>query len=351
MKYALPALAVTLVLLLVSACTTDLTGMAVSTVDVQLETAEGEPVQTLLPGRLYKLRAEVTDASGTRYENPDHRDIRLRDLRNMEIAERSRYAISLRTARQSFHAPDTALYGFTLYVKDSRFAGTQAAFPLDWDAYRRIDYSGADGSTGENGDDGKPGGTSASVAIGGGGEAGKDGEPGGAGGDLRLAIALYRWNGREKLLLYDTRRKHLYLSDLHTMTIDCSGGNGGDGGDGGDAAPRDIPENEQQSGLTITFGFSIGGGGGDGGDGGDGGNITLITSDPRLFRYALPHASGGEGGDGGRAGRGVAARDGKDGRDGRPGQIEYRLKEPAELRELFTGISAADFDPERLILK
>jgi len=296
----------------------------------------------------------VRDQSGEEHINPNYRDFRFDRLKNITIVQQARFRVEFRTGKATFHPPGTALYGFSLSVKDNAFPHKIYTYPLNWDEYSKIDYSGLDGKDGEDGDDGfSASGSSADSVQGGDGEDGSDGTRGYPGKDVRLLLCRYQYNAEEKLLWYDLEREGLYLSDVKEMVIDATGGDGGRGGRGGNGGSGRTyvdEANTEYPGIAGTPGE-----GGDGGHAGFGGDITLITSDPRLLSYISAKVEGGQGGPGGGAGRSYVDGDlekrgqaGRDGRDGRDGTVSTNIISPSKLREKLRQIGKAGFELEKV---
>ncbi|MFO7730711.1 MAG: hypothetical protein R6V86_08095 [Spirochaetia bacterium] len=342
-------------MLFMGGCATGIRDMPIASIETTLKDDNGNRVEALLPDSLYTLDFRVRDQAGEEYLNPNYRDFRFDELKNITIVQQARFRVEFRTAKTTFHPPGTDLYGFSLSVRDNTFPRHTYTYPINWDEYSKIDYSGRDGKEGEDGDKGfSASGASADSVQGGNGHDGSDGTRGYPGKDVRLLLCRYQYNTEERLLWYDLEHERLYLSDVKDMTIDASGGDGGRGGSGGDGGSGrtyvDEPD-DKVDGIAGTPGD-----GGDGGNAGFGGDITLITADPQLFNYISANVEGGHGGQGGAAGRSYVdgelekrGRAGRDGRDGRDGKVSTNIISRSELREKLGQIREAGFKLENVL--
>ncbi|MCF7915402.1 MAG: hypothetical protein K9L66_09555 [Spirochaetaceae bacterium] len=335
-------------------CATGIRDMPIASIETTLKDDNGNRVETLLPDSLYTLDFRVKDQAGEQYINPNYRDFRLDGLKNITIVQHARFRVEFRTAKATFHPPGTDLYGFSLSVKDNAFPHKIYTYPLNWDEYSKIDYSGQDGEDGKDGEDGfSASGSSADSVQGGDGEDGSDGSRGYAGKDVRLLLCRYQYTTEEKLLWYDLDRERLYLSDMKEMVIDASGGDGGRGGRGGDGGSGRTFVDESTTEYPGSAGTP--GDGGDGGHAGFGGDITLITADPRLLSYIRANVEGGQGGHGGAAGKSYVdgelekrGRAGRAGRDGRDGTVSTNIISRSTLREKLEQIGKPGFELEKV---
>ncbi len=339
-----------IVTILLSGCVTGIRDMNIASVEMSVEDEEGNQVDKLLPDTVYSLDFRVRDAAGEEYQNPNYRDFRFNELRNMTVVQQARFSVKVKTAETTFHAPGTSLYGFQLSIKGNAYGPDVYTFPLNWSEYSSIDYSGIDGTDGEDGEHGSTAAAESEDTVRGeNGQDGEDGTRGYPGSDVRLAVCRYEYNGYDKLLFYDIERNKLYLSEIKKITVNTSGGDGGDGGRGGNGGRGGSYEVE--TGTIIEGSPGTPGDGGDGGDAGSGGDITLLAPDQELFNYISPVAKGGEGGYGGGPGRSYddgsllkRGRVGRNGRDGRDGEIRYRRVSSSELQKILRNIKMPGFD-------
>ena len=326
-------------------CATPISEMSISSVSMEVENEEEERVEALLPEQTYYFDFRVIDESGQQHINPNYRDFRFEALRNLSIRQQAFFSVEMRTPKETFHAPGTELYGFTLSVENNPFPAERHTFPLDWEAYDTVDYSGRDGRDGEGGDRGRAAsGESADEVRGGRGGDGEDGEDGRWGKDVRMLAVEYSYDGSNKILLYEFEKERLFLTDVKKITIDASGGDGGRGGAGGRGGPG-ADYIDPGTGDVDTEGIrGFAGDGGNGGDGGSGGDIELHYTDPGLSESIRLRSEAGEGGYGGSGYR----DGGRDGRDGFPGETQKKRISGAEAREILSRISRSDFELERV---
>ncbi|MFW5712380.1 MAG: hypothetical protein ACOCZA_10570 [Spirochaetota bacterium] len=349
-KYMLPLLGV----MLLSACVTGIQDMQIDSIEMRIEDQDGKQVDELLPDTVYSIDFRVRDSSGELHLNPNYRDFRFSNLKHLELVQQARFSIKLRTDKSTFHAADTDLYGFSLAVKGNPYPQQSYSFPLNWDGFTKVDYSGIDGKDGEDGDSGaSASGEAADEVEGGDGGDGSDGTRGYPGEDVTLVLSRYSYDGQQKLLLYAVEHQDLYLSEMKAMVVDASGGEGGDGGRGGNGGTGRTFDDDPDPVPGVA---GDPGDGGDGADGGYGGDITLLAVEARLFNFIEPDAAGGEGGYGGAAGRAYAdgdlakvGREGRDGRDGRDGKVRYKTITPREMRELLQRIDAPGFELDTIL--
>ncbi len=312
-------------------CVTGIRDMDIDSIEMTIEDEEGSRVEKLLPDTEYSLGFRVKDRKGEVYLNPNYKDFGFENVKNMEVVQQARFSVTINTDKSTFHPPGEDLYGFILSVKGNRYPSRAYTYPLNWKAYSRIDYSGEDGENGLSATE------APNESI-----QGEDGTRGYPGKDAHFIACRYRYEGENKILLYDTERDQLFLTEIKEITLDASGGDGGNGGRGGD-------------GTEVEDGAGEPGSGGDGGDAGYGGDITLTAADVQLFNYIDPVVKGGEGGRGGRAGRWYVDGDltktgnsGRSGRDGRDGKVRYKTVSPSELKEKLSRIEVPGFSLENV---
>lgn len=343
------------ILLVLASCVTGIQEMQIASIEMTIENAEGDRVDALLPGRVYSLDFRVRDSAGELHLNPNYRDFRFEEMDHLELVQQARFSVKVRTDESTFHAPNTDLYSFTLAVKGNPYPGKSYTFPLNWEGFYKLDYSGRDGKEGEDGDPGLSAtGEAADDVEGGDGENGTDGTRGYPGEDVTLVVSRYQYDGEQKLLIYAPEQRHVYLAELQEIVVDASGGDGGRGGRGGNGGTGRTFENDPDPDVPGIAGDP--GDGGDGGDAGYGGDILLLTAEARLFNYIEPKAGGGEGGYGGAGGRAYVDGDlakigqaGRDGRDGRDGKVRYRTITPRELREELRRMNEPGFEIENIL--
>ncbi len=351
LKYFLPLLGV----MVLSACVTGIQDMQIESIEMRIEDEEGNRVEELLPNTLYSVDFRVRDSSGELHVNPNYRDFRFSNLDHLELVQQARFSVKMRTDKSTFHPAGSDLYGFNLAVKGNPYPRQSYSFPLNWDGFYKLDYSGIDGKDGDDGGSGvSASGESADDVEGGDGEDGSDGTRGYPGEDVTLVLSRYRHDGQQRLLLYAVDHQQLYLSEMKEMVIDASGGEGGDGGRGGNGGTGRTFENDPDPDVPGVAGDP--GDGGDGADGGYGGDITLLAVEARLFNYIDANAAGGDGGYGGAAGRAYAdgdlakvGREGRDGHDGRDGKVRFKTITPQEMREFLRRIDAPGFEPGNIL--
>ena len=338
-----------------TACVTGIQDMQIASIEMSIEDEDGNRVDELLPDTVYNLDFRVRDSAGELHVNPNYQDIRFTQLENLELIQQARFSVKLRTAKSTFHSANSDLYHFAFAVKGNSYPQQKYAFPLNWNGFYKIDYSGLDGQEGEDGDDGiSASGDTADDVEGGNGENGSDGTRGFPGDDVSLVVCRYSYNSGQKLLLYALGQRHLYLSELRDMVVDTSGGDGGDGGRGGNGGSG--RSYDDGAGTLVDGVAGDPGEGGDGGYGGYGGDITLLAVESKLFNYIEPDTDGGDGGYGGAGGRAYVdgdlvrtAWEGRDGRDGRDGKVRYETISPRELRDYLRSIEAPGFEMKNVL--
>ena len=338
-----------------AACVTGIQDMQIASIEMTIEDEDGNRVEELLPDRVYSLDFRVRDSAGELHTNPNYRDFRVENLDHLEVIQQARFSIKLRTGASTFHPPNSDLYSFSLAVKGNSYPGNRYTFPLDWDGFNELDYSGKDGKEGEDGDSGlSASGEAADDVEGSDGENGTDGTRGYPGEDVTLVLSRYQYDGEQKLLMYAPEQGQLYLADLQTIVVDASGGDGGRGGRGGNGGSGNTFDNGTDPVVDGAAGDP--GDGGDGGDAGYGGNVTLLAAESRLFNYIEPNVDGGEGGYGGAGGRAYVdgdlakvGQEGRDGRDGRDGKLRYNSITPTELREELRRMNVPGFEMENIL--
>ena len=346
-------------LVLISSCATKISDMNIRDVEVTLRDSEGTTVESLVPDSEYSIDFRVTDSKGKIYNNPNYKDFIIDRIENFRLSQQARFSVKIITDFGSFHSPLREAYGFRLSIADNQYPSRFYPYPINWEEYDTLDFSGSDGIDGENGKNGaSASGESAETVTGGTGRNGTDGSDGYDAEDVRLVIMKYMHGDDERLLLYEPEKEQLFLTEIKDIVIDATGGDGGNGGSGGNGG-RGTDYNDEFTGTLIEAGVpGKPGDGGNGGNAGDGGNITLLSADHRLFEYINPLCQGGRGGYTGGLGRSYDGdgeltdwgRKGRSGRDGRDGTLTYSRLSPAELRSIVNRIDHSDFSPESVIL-
>ncbi len=325
------------IVLTICSCATDIEEMDLAGISMTIKDEEGTEIESLLPDHSYRFDFKVIDSKGTVYQNPNYKDFLFEDLANLEIKMQAAFGIEMSTPIESFHEAGNAPYGFTLHVKNNAFPQKRYEFPLDWENYDTLDFSGDDGSEGVRGKRGRKAlGESEDTVTGGRGGSGGAGEDGRNGKGVEILALSYRYGSENKLLLYEMKRDLLFLFEKDEMRIDTTGGAGGRGGSGG---PGGAGTDYVDPSDTVTEGSRGSmGRGGEGGDGGDGGGICLLYTDPRVGELISLETDGGRKGYGGNG-----SPDGRDGENGWNGRKEKRRISRSEAREILRKVTREDF--------
>lgn len=325
---------ITALLFLFLGCATDLSDIDISELRLEITGEYEREVETLLPDREYFFDFTVTDAAGKLYKNPDYKDLNFHNLSRLRITEQAYFSIRIKTARETFHPHGEVPYRFTLSIEENEFPPKRYHFDLNWESFDTLDYSGSDGSPGRDEDMEKKIAGSSDYAV------DIDGDNGESGERVRMLVTRYRYGKEEKLLFYETEKQHLYLSNVHEMTVDSSGGDGGRGGRM-DFDTEDSLSYPFDSTPIIGYEYHIGG---NGGDGGNGGSIELLYTDEGTADIVRLEADGGDGGNGGSG-----DRSGNDGREGFPGRTKRSRISMEKAKRILSEIDRPGFSVDRVI--
>ena len=351
-------LAVIIIINIIVSCATRITDMDIKRIEVSVTDLSGNRAEAFLPNSVYSVDFMVTDSNSMEYQNPNYRNFKIYDLHKLIIKQQAFFSVRLKTPLETFHSVDTNAYSFNLSVKDNPYQILSHEYPLDWENYNTIDFSGKNGNDGEDGDNGNSasGDTSDSV-TGSNGKDGTNGKNGFRGKDTELLVLKYKYGDSEKLLFYELNRKQLFITEIKSIAIDTSGGSGGQGGAGGNggrgtAFVDEVTEEVIEPGIP-----GIPGDGGNGGNGGSGGDLVLSAADPNIFDYIQPVTSGGQGGLTGKSGKSYDSENliiyrgdrGKTGRNGWNGEIQYRVLKEEEINLILNSIIEKGFEKSKII--
>jgi hypothetical protein len=332
-------------------CPTSLKGVNISNISVYLEYLEYSrkkiPVESLIPGNLYRIKITVHTAEGKDITNPALEEFSFASPNNTLSVVEDMY---VRVNPNSFIFIDGKRCELKIKAPGNDVV-EELSLPIDWDNYDIIDFSGKEefylsrqisepgkAAVADYGMDYSfPLLVKASKDIE--GSDGSDGENGLDGKNVQLQVAYYLFKNQEKtevfMVLYEQIYKILYAFKADkkiTIITNGSDGKRGDDGNYGD-------------------GTGNGGNGGDGGNGGSAGSITIIYhGNSDIINYLRLLAIGGKGGlrgGGGTAlGSGMPGNSGRNGAKGRDGQIILFDKD--SFNTMFNVEGFPDFDKNNL---
>jgi hypothetical protein len=337
-----------------------ITDLEIASIDFEFVDSSYRPVNQIIAGQVYEIKALVTASNGDIIDNPDYSDFLIR-TDDFTLYDHSSWTLKLHAKNLSFERLQDPEYTFFVSVRNNSYSAQIFKFSMmDPSVYTHnvgfnvSGYSGSSGSSGSSGEDG----TEYNLD----GTDGQDGEHGGNGQHgshvSMLAffydIADYGFSNDQALVVINTASGdyRISLNDQTSFLIDVSGGYGGDGGDGGDAGNKF--SDEGRNGRP--------GRGGSGGDGGDGGYIHIRYANALILNQIEFDVSGGLGGDAGEGGNtqslietiffndeissGTAGSPGRDGRDGNIvlNGIEFEL-----LKEMVGRLQIPNLELERIL--
>ncbi|MBN2535796.1 MAG: hypothetical protein JXB88_23150 [Spirochaetales bacterium] len=354
-----------LYLFLTGGCmTTSIVDLEIRDMDVKLQNASEDTVSSVVPGKKYRLKVAVTDSRGKTINHPSPEDLIISSTNHTFInIEKNMYVTGTPYTLVFTQIPG---YSLTIKVKDNPYMKTMS-WPVAWDEFNTLDFSGKPGENGIEGQDGLDGAPSYGVADGNDGSDGWDGTDGKKGWDITVLVLYYNRedkgimgiNDRTMLFIADITNKKEYLLKRNNIIINVSGGDGGDGGKGGDAGAGAEYTDSDTEGISSRKKGKDGepGTGGNGGDGGDGGTIQVLYMDDAIPVYITAITKGGAGGEAGEHGETATFgtfwnrsfnHDGKSGKDG-----EYIKKKISaeQARALCAFIEDPYFEPGKVLLE
>lgn len=356
--------AATTLFLICNCMTTRIADLEIQDMEAILKTGPGHTAASVIPGETYELTLTVTDIKGKTINRPSPADLVISSPdTTFTTIETSLFGMYVTGTVHTFVFTDVPGFSLIIKVKSNPYVQT-FTWPVNWDEFTTLNFSGTPGNEGINGQDGRDGVPSYGVADGGDGSDGWDGEKGKNGQDVSLLVLYYSIEGMDikgvtdktMLFIADMTNKQEYLLNRNSIIIDASGGTGGKGGEGGDAgAGAEYSEYDTEN--TISRGKDgTPGNGGNGGDGGNGGNIHLLYVDDAILDYITVIIDGGKGGKAGEDGE--AASFGTTHRgftfDGKPGKDGQYTKEKITAEQAgaaYRFIENEYFDPGRIVLE
>jgi hypothetical protein len=352
--------------LLYSCMTTSIADMDIQDVEAMLVSGTGQSVTSVIPGRTYKLKVTITGREGRIIKDPFPGDLLLNSTDTTFINfEKTLFDIYITSTMKTLVFTRSPEFSLTIKVRNNPYY-KRVSWPVNWEGFTTLDFSGAPGENGLDGLDGSDGSSSYGVADGSDGSDGWDGGDGKKGMDATVLVLYYSVDGMDikgirdntMLFLADITHKSEYLLKKGNVIIDASGGNGGDGGKGGDAGEgTEYTENNDDMMFTRKKGKDgEPGTGGSGGNGGDGGSIQLLYVQDHITDYITVVTNGGNGGKAGENGetadfsvwhRGIKF----DGNPGKDGQFTGKKITAEQARAICAFIDTIYFEPGRIRLE
>ncbi|MBN1696124.1 MAG: hypothetical protein JW881_01310 [Spirochaetales bacterium] len=342
--------------LLFTGCATSVKNLEIKNFSAHLENIDrNDPVTSLIPGKIYRVRVTVYTADGKEIANPVLKDFTFASHDNSLTVIKNNY-VKVNPNSFMFISGNRCTLQIITPGND---LSEELFFPIDWDGYDTIDFSGYEvDPPGQLYDAGTV--TAGCLILGCfgvlavasntkdtapvDGQDGEHGEHGKNGETVVIHAAYYNHNPADNagiadryIVIYEQNNNMLFaLKADKQITITTNGGDGESGEDGTDGRNK-----------------GRGGDGGDGGNGGDAGNITLIYHGESdiLSRFTLT-SRGGSAGSGGEAGKSdfyaKRGRDGRPGIDGRDGEIFFVDKD--SFSSMFAVTGYPEFNKEDLLV-
>ena len=351
-KYTLLVIVMTLLNFLSGCATTDLKTVDVSSIDFSLHQLFSKQRSTIELGGRYRVKVIATTADGKVISNPDLSGVVVSSPnQSFSIIKHTPNKIEVLATSNALAMLNKKVYVLDVGLPDERAGVNQRkSFNVNWEAVKRVNYSGEDGQDGDDGSDGSSGSNSRFFVDGGDGQNGRDGSDGRSGQDVAFAVAFYNVSDLDipglsddvMVLLYNLSTKTTLVTKAQEIVINTSGGNGGDGGDGGDGgSPGQYQEKDNSASFSsVVQGESgKGGDGGDGGSGGNAGDLTVYYVGQEVMNFIRPDVSGGRGGEGGQGGDG-GSWGGSDGLGGHHGRFnKIQISKEAFIDKVQQGMS------------
>ncbi len=329
------------------------------------------PADYLMPGKTYQIKVVVYTADGETINDPDYNDLGFFSPNNsmlnfQRVNNRTVYALA---NPESFDFVDGTQFELSIKVANNPYEEVYT-WPVDWNGFNVMNFSGTDGNDGTDGShgaDGMDGEEGEDGDDGGNGTSGTNGTDGTDAQEVIFDIAYYDVGNAipgvsgNMLVYYDKLNGKLYLTRVQNITINAAGGSGGDGGDGGNGGDGGDGGPATEDSDTDGGDGGNGGNGGNAGDAGDGGDVTIHYKEGSdVVEYIDRKQTGGESGDPGSGGQGGMGGRGSDsngspgengnpgnpGKDGKDGQLIIRSH--TSFDDLFQGVSHPKFDRSKL---